>query len=33
MDVGVFELPDGSLQSPGTGGTFNVRSVWINPDA
>jgi peptide/nickel transport system substrate-binding protein len=33
MDVGVFTLPDGSTQSPGTGGTFNVRSVWINPDA
>jgi ABC-type transport system substrate-binding protein len=33
MDVGVFTLPDGSTQSPGTGGTFNQRSVWINPDA
>ena len=33
MDVGVFVNPDGSKQSPGTGGTFNVRSVWINPNA
>ena len=33
MDVGVFVNPDGSNQSPGTGGTFNVRSVWINPNA
>jgi len=33
MDVGVFINPDGSKQSPGTGGTFNQRSVWINPNA
>ena len=33
MDVGVFTNPDGSKQSPGTGGTFNQRSVWINPNA
>ena len=33
MDVGVFVNPDGSKQSPGTGGTFNQRSVWINPNA
>ena len=32
-DVGVFVNPDGSKQSPGTGGTFNQRSVWINPNA
>src|SRR5262249_28283485 len=33
QDVGVFTNPDGSQQSPGTGGTFNIRSVWIDPNA
>ncbi len=32
-DVGVFTLPNGDPASPGTGGTFNVRSVWIDPNA
>ena len=33
MDVGEFTLPDGTHQGHGIAGTFNVRSVWINPDA
>jgi peptide/nickel transport system substrate-binding protein len=33
MDVGVFTNPDGTQQSPGTGGYLNVRSLWVNPNA
>jgi peptide/nickel transport system substrate-binding protein len=32
-DVGVFTLPNGDPASPGTGGTFAVQSVWIDPNA
>jgi len=32
-DVGVFTLPNGDAASPGTGGTFAVQSVWIDPNA
>ncbi len=33
MDVGIFTLPDGTPPARAPAASFNVRSVWINPNA